>query len=68
MSGLPRSPATVENLATRSVVVPGANTAARVYPLTSPVTSNRPNAPLPLAWGCRSGTRSRFHCAICSMT
>ena len=30
MSGLPRSPATVENLATIRVVVPGWNTAALV--------------------------------------
>ena len=67
MSGLPRSPATVENLATIRVVVPGWNTAALVYSLTSPVTSNRPNAPLPLACGCRSLIRSRLKLAICSI-
>ena len=67
MSGLPRSPATVENLATISVLVPGWNTAALVYWLTSWVTSKWPNAPPPLAWGCRSGMRSRLKLAICSI-
>ena len=45
VSGLPRSPATVENRATISVLVPGWNTAARVYWLTSLVTSKWPKAP-----------------------
>ena len=67
MSGLPRSPATVENLATISVLVPGWNTAALVNSLTSWVTSKWPNAPPPLAWGWRSGMRSRLKLAICSI-
>ena len=67
MSGLPRSPATVENLDTSRVVLPGWNSAALVKALTSLVTSNRPNAPLPLACGCRSVIRSRLKVAICSI-
>ena len=50
-----------------SVFVPGWNTAALVYALTSLVTSKRPNAPPPLACGWRSGIRSRLKFAICSM-
>ncbi len=67
MSGLPRSPATVENRATMSVRTPGWNNAALVYWLTSPVVSKWPNAPPPLACGCRSGIRSRLKLAICSI-
>ena len=67
MSGLPRSPATVENRISVSVRVPGWNTAALVYALTSFVTSKWPNAPPPLACGWRSGMRSRLKFAICSM-
>ena len=67
MSGLPRSPATVEKRISVVVVAPGWNTAAFVYPLTSAVTSNWPKAPPPFAWGCRSGMRSRLKFAICSM-
>ena len=67
MSGLPRSPATVENRMSTSVSVPGWNTAARVKALTSCVTWNVPNAPPPLACGCRSGMRSRLKFAICSI-
>ena len=67
MSGLPRSPATVENRISMSVLVPGWKTAALVYALTSPVTSKWPNAPPPLACGCRSGIRSRLKLAICSI-
>ena len=52
---------------TRSVSVPGWNTAALVYRLTSSVTSNVPKAPPPLAWGWRSGMRSRLKFAICSI-
>ena len=42
MSGEPRSPATVENRMTVSVSVPGWNTAAFVYRLTSFDTWNVP--------------------------
>ena len=51
MSGLPRSPATVENRISVSVRVPGWNTAALVYAVTSFVTSKWPKAPPPLACG-----------------
>ena len=67
MSGEPRSPATVENRITSSVSVPGWNTAALVYRLTSLVVTKVPNAPPPLAWGWRSGMRSRLKFAICSI-
>ncbi len=67
VSGLPRSPATVENRMMPSVTSPGWNTAALVKRLRSWVTSNRPKAPLPLACGWRSGMRSRLKFAICSI-
>ncbi|CPU66053.1 Uncharacterised protein [Mycobacteroides abscessus] len=63
MSGEPCSPATEEKRASISVVVPGWNSAARVYALTSWVTVNVPNAPPPLACTTRSGTRSRLNWA-----
>lgn len=46
--GVPSSPATLENRASASVVVPGWNTAALVKAETSPMTSSEPNAPPPL--------------------
>ena len=67
MSGLPRSPATVEKRIRVSVLVPGWKTAALVNWLTSALTSKWPNAPPPLACGWRSGMRSRLKFAICSI-